>query len=762
LNLLQIDRENFQSNQIQTWERLFDRISKGEMPPRDEPRPDPELIGEAIESLKTDLVAISLRSRGDSRTALRRMTRVEYAYTIQDLLGIEEDVAINLTHSLPAEANTGYFDTLANNQTISPLHIQSYLEAADLALDAALQFGPEPESVRFKTEYVKSGTLDYIAHTKALGLGIVKKVDDAYVSFFDFGSTYTFHSVSEGFHVQSPGLYRIAFDAYPYQPKTSVGLAIYKGKMAGVAASLDELLATFELNNGRPGPYEITAYLRPGDLISPSPFDLDGNPHAAEREDSSQGYDMSNYDGEGVALRSLSIEGPIRNQWPPASTKKTLAGIEFDALGQPILDRSAREHVDAVIADFGPRAFRRPLIDGELQAYASLAYPLLDKGNSFAEAIRVPLRAILTSPDFLYHVIQSDHLNEYELANRISYFLWRSLPDDELTLAARRGTLSDKQVLKEQVQRMINDVKFKRFIKDFADQAYRLNEINDTSPDPGLYPEFDDRLGKAIEMETELFLNDLFVNNLSIKNLIDSDFTYLNRRLAQHYQIAGIDDHIMQRVTLPEDSIRGGLITQASILKITANGTNTSPVVRGNFLLAHLIGDQTPPPPPGVGNIEPDTRGTTTMRQQLDAHRANTTCNSCHCRIDPPGFALESFDPIGNYRTRYRVSGGMIEHEDYKYPAPYKQGLNVDSSGQTADGAVFNNIDDYKKILLDTKLDQIAKNFTTQLFAFSTGASIQFADRDAVQTVLAQTRDNEFRTTDIIQFVIQSDLFRTK
>ena len=756
------DHETFKA-----WAKVYERVEKGEMPPRAAPRPDAAIVETALGSLKQTLTAANLAARGDQRTPLRRLTRLEYSYTIQDLLGIDEDIANELGQTLPAEADSGGFDTVAANQSMSPLHVRSYLEAADRALDAALAVGPAPPTDTYVIDYAKSRYLYGISIAKGLGLGIVKQLDDAYVHFFDFGSTYTFHSMTEGVAIPYPGRYRVTVDAYPFQNNdTPVTLMVYRGTLAGVAASLDDLIGSFDLEG--PRTIEVTPFMRPGHLIGFSPTDLDvpetANPFERQT-DPSQGFAdiINDYPGEGIALKSMTIEGPLLkdDMWPPASTRRLLAGVEFDQDGEIRLTKDPYDHIVDVVAAFGPSAFRRPLGEGELEGYASLARPLLDDGRPFLEAVRVPLRAILSAPPFLYQAGEPGALDDFGLATRLSYFLWRSLPDAELFAAAREGRLSDPTALARQVDRMLDDAKTERFVKDFAGQAFRLYELRATTPDPGLYPEFDDRLSQAMAAETELFLSELIASDLGAGSLIDADFTYVNRRLADHYGIAGIKGQQMRKVMLPADSPRGGLLTQASIHKITANGTTTSPIPRGNFVLANLLGQPAPPPPSAVDIPEPDTRGTTTIREQLDAHRASPVCASCHRIIDPPGFALESFDPIRGFRTNYRISGGETTFGEFTVPLPYEEGPAVDPSGVTATGDRFAGIEEYKQVLLRQDVDQIARHLASSMFVFSTGAEVEFADRDAVEQIVDEGRSERHPVRSMIHRVVQSDLFRS-
>ena len=741
------DRETFR-----LWERIFDRVSVGEMPPAGARRPAQRIVDSALVAVREALLEANRAERAGQRTPLRRLTRLEYEYTIQDLLRIDPAVAKAIANILPDEADTGGFDVVAENQGISPLHVRSYLTAAVGALDEALRTGPRPETGTYEIDYSKSPYLTGNSKGEYLGAGIVKMVDDAAVMFFEGGSTYTFHSMTEGFLVDMPGRYRVTLDVYPYQATSPVTLTLFHGNQQGVAtAALNSLIGSFDLVEPQGRVVDVTPYLRPRDLVAPSladayrPPDDKASYFAPERN-------VRDYPWEGIAFRSMTIEGPLFDDWPPASTRELLADIEFDEAGEPVLTKEPYEHVVDVVAQFGPRAFRRPLTESELQTYATLAKPALEDGLPFLEAVREPLRAMLVAPAFVYHVGSHGALDDFQVATRLSYFLWRSMPDQELLDLAAAGRLSDGEVLGRQVDRMLDDPKSERFVTDFAGQAFRLYEMNSTTPDKALYPEYDSRLGQAMARETQLFLAELVAEDLSVGNLIDSDFTFLNRRLAEHYGIEGITGQHMRKVAIPENSPRGGLLTQASIHKITANGTTTSPVPRGNFVLANLLGQPAPPPPAGVEGLEPDTRGATTIREQLEKHRTDTVCNSCHRNIDPPGFALESFDPIGAFRTAYRIPG----EEGVGY---YREGPPVDVTGTTPQGQLFAGIEEYKKLLYDNEIDQVARHVASQLIAFATGAPVEFADRDDVESLLSKLKGEGYSLRSMIREVAKSDLF---
>ncbi len=749
---------------FRAWERVYDRVERGDMPPPPMPPVDPAVVEAALGGLGAALAEANLAARGPQRTPLRRLTRLEYQYTIADLLRIDEEHARALAESLPAEADSGGFDTVAANQSISALHVRGYLDAADRALDIALDLGPAPEVQAFKVEYAKSRYLGYLHEGDFLGSGVTLPLEDAVATFFDTTSTYMFHTDTEGYSVPRAGRYRVTVEAHPYQAASPVTLTLFQGK-EGVAASatLTDLIGSFDLVGEEVRTAEVTAFLRPGDVVSPSVADL-AVPPGPYVNYYLPDKNVRDYTGEGIAIRSLAVEGPLYDAWPPQSVTELLGLPVVD--GEVVLSREPYEHVLAIVADFAARAFRRPVELGEAEAWARLAKDPLERGEAFVDALRVPLRAILSAPSFLFHsgALASgadDALDDFALATRLSYFLWRSMPDEELFAVAESGRLSDPEVMAAQVERMLADPKSERFVKDFAGQAFRLYEMQATTPDAGLYPEFDERLAQAMVAETELFLEDLIARNLGVRNLIDADFTFLNRRLAEHYGVEGVEGQAMRRVSLPEDSVRGGVLGQAAIHKITANGTVTSPVPRGNFVLSNLLGQPAPPPPPEVAGLEPDTRGTTTIREQLSAHRENPMCATCHLSIDPPGLALESFDPIGGFRTRYRASGEEIEVDGQTYPGPYRQGLLVDASGVTLDGHAFDGFEAYREYLATHQLDQVARHLVSQFLVLATGAEVQFADRAARDRIVERVAGRDFGVRSMIHEVARSDLFRS-
>ncbi|MCP4190153.1 MAG: DUF1592 domain-containing protein [Planctomycetaceae bacterium] len=733
------------------WETIYDRIENGEMPPKSEPRPDSNQRDAALASLRQALRSASLnRQQTVGRVPARRLTKLEIGYTLRDLLLIDGDV----TSEIPNEVESGSFDTVGSNQRISALHLESYIKAADQALDLAINLNRNPyRSHDF--DFPSSWFLKSF-HEKPLSLGgnVTREIDDGVALFADID--YLLRSDAHGFPVRVPGVYRIKSKVAAFQSKDPITFKLISKEPSGGA----QLLTSCDLVPGKSETVEVTAYLKPGDAVYPTFDTSQSNPYGGL----AAAGGAKNYRGEGLAILGQQIEGPLADQWPPASTERLLHGTTLAPSGwffkrtfEVKLSKPALDHIQEILEHFAPRVFRRPFLPGELDAFTALAKPAIEEERKFVDALRIPLLSMLSSTQFLMFENQPGKLNDHALANRLSYFLWKSLPDEKLFSLADQNKLSDPDVLTQQVNRMLDDPKSERFVKDFLGQWLMLNKLNATTPDSKLYPEYDELLGNALAMETELFFTELLKENLSIATLLDSDFIFANRRLANHYGIPDIAGQEFRKIFLPNDSPRGGILTQAAILKTTANGTVTSPVMRGNFVLTNLLGTPPSPPPPAVGSIEPDTRGKTTIRETLAAHQNNETCASCHRSIDPPGFALESFDPIGGFRTNYRTAGGGLF--SFFTDQTYRDGPVVDASGVTADGKTFSGINEFKQHLFGQK-EQLAKHFVSQLVVYSTGGQIQFADRDEIQEILNKTCDQGYPIRDLLHEVVQSKLFQ--
>jgi len=750
---------------FQKWVKIFDRVQRGEMPPKNKPRPKAGLKDKALAALQADLRATNLKQQAtEGRVPARRLTRLEFEYTLQDIFGIQG----NLKRHLPPENASAKFANVAAKQGISPVHIRSYLKAVDAALDEAIMLGPKPREAARMIDYRNNRyTSMWFDRPMRNGGQTVMRTDDAYVMFSYRSEPHVAQSNNMGYHFPYPGLYRITAEGAGYQAKTPIGFGLYK---ASDQHGNTELIGNFEIKPGESRKIEVTQYFEPGEFFFPAGLNLNAAP------DGKSIYHMRvkgarGYKGEGLAIKWLKIEGPLEEEWPPTRTRNLLTGVSIPWLPQhriywTSVTKDPKEHLRDIIKQITPKAFRRPVTDAEIESFVSLAKPHHPKDQPMHKMVRAPLRALFSSPQFLFHAGQPGPLDNHALASRLSYFLWKTLPDAELTRLANEKKLTQPKVLAAQVERMLDDPRSERFINDFLDGWLHLSDIDATTPDPTLYPEYDNELRQAMLAETRLFLRELLAKNLPARNFIKSNFTFLNRRLARHYGIGKIPGEEMRRVKLPANSPRGGLMTQASILKVTANGTLTSPVKRGHWVLASLLG--TPPqPPPPVDAIEPDIRGAVTIRETLAKHREVKSCANCHQHIDPPGFALESFDPIGGFRRRYRTPGKgdwPIERHlaAHHMGRPlYRWGLHVDSTGTTADGKTFNDIRHFRDLLLWHE-EQVARNFVSQLITYATGAEVQFADRSEVERILAVNKTKGYPVRDLFHAVVQSRLFLNK
>jgi hypothetical protein len=568
-----------------------------------------------------------------------------------------------------------------------------------------------------------------------------------------------------------PNLVLDASRRYP----TPVNDQIFAGKRSEpvkvYSSTLDEPntqnslpIGTFEAPPNAPEIFEMEAFMEKGAMVKldcmrlPSPM-VPAMPHTIQKTDG--GY-------PGVAFHWMEVEGPLIEKWPPASYRALFGDLPFEKSTNHIVALSENPSEDAarVLTGFMERAYRRPVTEKEFDRFYQYAQVLL-KETSFTEAMIATFSAVLASPEFLFQCSQPGKLDDFALAERLSFFLGESMPDETLSKLASNGKLRDAGNLKKQVDRLIDKPEFNRFVREFLNSWLKLDEINDTDPDRELYPEYagDWWLVSSMIKESQLFFADLIVNNRPASGLIDSDYTFLDERLARHYGVDGLQGPVFQRTKLPPQSPYGGILTQASVLKVTANGTVTSPVLRGVYVLERLLGYHPSPPPPSVPAVEPDIRGAKTIRELLAKHREDPSCASCHAKIDPPGFALESFDVMGRWRDNYRSLGegskriaglGRSGNEFVHYI-----GTKVDSSGRMYKGEAFDGINEFKKLLLQDK-EVIARNLVHQLIVYATGAPVSFSDRDEVTAILNQTKSSDYGVRSIIYAIVESPLFLRK
>jgi hypothetical protein len=505
----------------------------------------------------------------------------------------------------------------------------------------------------------------------------------------------------------------------------------------GYSGKLPKAESVFAFTDEQPREVEARYYLEPGDRVV---FTIiDGAPH-------SQGRTMIDQPGPFIAIRSFSIEGPIYDSWPPQGHRTLFGDIDPT---QPTPEKAA-----TIAAHLAPKLFRRPVDDAAVAKYRAL-YEKFAKTMKPDESLRGMLTAMLVSPRFLYHEEPPNGPDAYAIASRMSYFLWRSTPDDELLKAAADGSLLDATKRRTQAERMLADARSARFVNDFTGQWLRVREVGVMKANADLYPEYDAELEAAMRGETEHFISEMFKRDLPLANLIDSDWTMLNERLAKHYRIDGVVGPDFRRVSLDKSkTVRGGLLTHASIHAITSNGSTTSPVIRGTWVLEKFLGTPAPPPPPDVPAIEPDIRGATTIKEQLAKHRTIASCNSCHRKIDPLGFALESFDVIGGWRDNYRA---LIEPRPGAR-AKLGDGPPVDSADEWEGVGRFNSFQEFRE-LVKKRENLVTQNLTHQLATFALGRVPGFADRQPLKDIATNVREKKSGMKSLVLDIVSSPVF---
>jgi hypothetical protein len=810
------------------WVKIHDRIRSGEMPPKSvKDRPDPKAAADAVAALAADLVKAERGRNGTGgRATFRRLTRTELEYTLQDLFDLP---GLPLKDDLPADGSVAGFDKVGEALDVSHVQVARYMETAGRVLDRAVATRPDAPTVYRRRLYPADQYPFFVGLSGGDCVLLKDGKRDPALPLFENGMPadkvhyyiesvlrpskgtvgvfrHTDDSFNPGFWQFSPvlpGRYKLRLSLWSFWWDRGQVLPSQRTQVVGIRTPRG-LVGCFDAPSLTPRVHEFETWLEPNDVLLFNTDSLE-NVHVYHQKGRAK-----EYQGPGIAVDWLDVEGPIYDAWPPAAHRQVFGDLPLRQVrkGEPAPPRhppfrerrrdstypgNLQEHgrVEGVwtvaaaepLADakkllrpFLGRAFRRPATDEQVARYLTIVEARLQAGDGFEDALRLACTAALCAPEFLFRVEKPGKLDDYAVATRLSYFLWDSAPDGVLTDLAARGELGKGgDVLRQQVRRLLQDPRSDRFVADFLGQWLALNDIAATTPDHQLYPEFKPYLQDCMVGETRAFFRQLLDHNLGIANLVDSDFAMLNAELGRLYDIAEAPaGHGFGRVALEPGSHRGGLLTQAAVLKVTANGTTTSPVKRGAWVMDRLLGKPPEPPPPGVVGIDPDLRGTTTIREQLDRHRDNATCAACHRSLDPPGFALEGYDVIGRWRDRYRSKekGDPVKARvgEGHYGVSYRLGPPVDPSGATADGARFKDIEEFKKLLL---LDErgLARNYLRRLTVYATGRDVGFADRAAVEAILDRcaavtpidrTNFGAYRMRSLLEELVTSELFLTK
>ncbi|WP_197442969.1 DUF1592 domain-containing protein [Lignipirellula cremea] len=716
----------------QRWAEVLFRINSGEMPPADEPQPPAKGLGETAEWIAAQVSAgraARMAQRGP--VSHYRLSRDEYAHTVYDMLGVHFDA--RQPGALNEDPRWHGFDRVGSMLTLSPSHVNRYLDAADTILEQAFPVR-EPKTV--------SGQEDAGENRWLL-----------------------FPSRQHGnINIREPGLYRIRvkLSALPSFQGRMPRLSIWSSSLKRSIAGQDVIAAEQE-----PKEVQFETFLPAGryQLINEAPGMLsDGHtlshtPRTIQRlEDLNSArptaYKFLNEQGQSIfpllLIDSLSWEGPLQ-----------LDVIAQKREGLYPASESDPAELRACLRRFIDRAWRRPATAAEVDRYVKLVESELAVGEKFRPAYLAALTGVLASKNFTYLVegtptARRDRLTDWELASRLSYFLWSSLPDEQLSAAARQGTLHEPQVLRSQLHRMLADERIDRFTDTFPQQWLQLHRVGMFPPDSELFPDYDKWLEQSMVLETTGFFAEVFDQNLSIREFLASDWTIMNSRLAMHYGLdrashPAVDQPGFHRVAMGPADHRGGLLTQASVLSLTSDGVRHRPVHRGVWVSEAIFGRTPSPPPPNVEPLAPtpSDQPKATIRQQLEAHTTHATCNSCHRNIDPLGFAFDNYDAIGRWRQTEQTTGGQGDNPP------------INATGELPDGRAYQGPDQFKQLLADD-VDRFAEAFVEQLATFALRRVMTIDDAAELQAIVAASKQDDYRLRTVIEQLVLSDLFQKR
>ena len=735
------------------WFKVLDQIESGSMPPKDA-KPlsasEKKTIQDWVRGDFTQL--LQARQRAEGRSRFRRLSRVEYANTVQDIFGIRPP-ALKL---MPSDGRVDGYDKVSKALPFSAAATEAQMKMAESTVDRMHSHPRDQKEYRFWARESEQSK----GHLLVLP-------DDWVVSFNSDSNSGPLTSENNGKRggypgPRKPGWHRLRVTAYGYQTDKPLPVGIYGGHVWAYPQTL-ELLEVIDVPPGKASTIEVDVFLRTGlDSDLPAghglrliPFGL-GVPVPKNTQASELGKGKP-----GLALQSVDVselEGPLPGQQ-----------LLFDDLPEAILtawkfnktlkdSKLVRADVEAAMRSklgrIATRLFRRDLTEAELDGIVTSLMTRLDANVSLKAAFNAEVVSLLTAPDFLCVNEDPGLLTDFALASRLAYFLWNSTPDEELLSVARAGRLRDPKVLLEQTDRLLSDRKSNRFIKDFLDQWLGLWGIDNTTPDKDLYPEYDDELKVASVRETQATFRRMLDENRSVRDFVAPNWALINARLARVYGVPNVEGFQLREVSLPSDSPFGGLWTQASTMKVTANGTLTSPVKRGVWVVDRLLGKTVPLPPPNIEPVNPDTRGAKTLREQLALHREHSSCAGCHAMFDGYGFALESFDVMGNFRSKYRIPHPTAKQK-------WQEGLPVDSTGVTAEGKSFGSVQELRA-LLAANPEQLAKGVTRHLITYATGEPASPLDQLTIDAVVTTTAKDQYGLRSLLHAVVQSELFRSK
>jgi mono/diheme cytochrome c family protein len=735
------------------WETALRRVEAGEMPPQDQPRPEAAEAASFVAGMRQRYAEADLRAPADpGRVTMRRLNRVEYRNTIRDLAGVDFDP----TTDFPSDEIGHGFDTIGDVLTVSPLLMERYLDAAEAVMERAIPSTPPPVAKRRRqAQYTEPASPDV---KRLLMVAGFRRMSTAGKGAIELGPINApFEWEADGEYELRTKVYAAADSPQPVrvtllvsgkdlpQPATQEDRDRLSGSVPRMARMLESFVVT---GTSKQTANEFTVRVPPLPgrdrvliAIEKPAMETIEAPENTEGTDSEETTDAP---ATTVFVEGLDLSGPLDSR--PATQKRLLACA---ATG------SQEDQTREVLGRFLRRAFRRRLEPGELDRHVALVDKAVKSGCDWHAGVQFAMQAALCSPKFLFHVESDDQLDaegvqsldEFQLASRLSFFLWSTMPDDELLDLADRGQLSEN--LDAQVRRMLADPRAAALVTSFAMQWLQLKRIEFISPDGELFPTFNNDLRTAMLQETELFVGGVFREDRSVLELIDADSTFVNAPLAKHYGLedayrkAGGKGKDFHRVPTA-DRTRGGLLSQAGILTATSNPTRTSPVKRGRWVLEQLLGEPPPPPPPNVPELEENEGVSTTasLRERMEVHRTNAACAGCHARMDAIGFALENYDAVGAFRT----NDGTFD---------------IDSDGTFPDGTSFSGPAGLKDVLLVKKRD-FCRCMTEKMMTFALGRGLEPADRPTIERVVDRLESQDYKVSALVAGIVTSDAFRQR
>lgn len=734
----------------ETWERILRKLRAGEMPPKSQPRPDPQELKFVIGWIEGELKRADTlaNARGADRVTVRRLNRAEYNNTIRDLLG----VGLRPADNFPQD-DSGYgFDNIADVLSLSPVLMEKYLSAAEQVARAAV-FGPEPvkptmvklrsAGQRITPSLTPLFEYDVTGLTLPNAIHVTHRcpVDGEYILRVFLGGTRPLGSepFSLALWIDGRQMQSVEFDptktaAFDDSERQDLGGKVQEFRVKLTAGDHWIAASILRLYEGLPAKYNGP---NPSRKPPPQPpqFKPPPNLPPARIAEFRKRFEerLASFEKAPVneaRLTSIDIGGPY-NQAKGASLESTKAIYTCGHLNGHHSSQCARK----IVTNLARRAFRRPVTPQEVDKLVSFVTLARKNGDSFEEGLCQSLQAMLVSPYFLFRIEQSGEVSQatsdHELASRLSYFLWSSMPDDELMQLADKQMLHRAEVLEAQVRRMLKDPKSRALVDNFGGQWLELRKLESVKPDRQRFPGFDEYLRMSMRRETELFFENIIREDRSILDFIDADYTFVNERLAQLYKLPDVKGPEFRKVTLSSGTERGGVLTQAAVLTISSYATRTSPVLRGKWILEKILNAPPPPPLPDVPNLDESKIGSAaSLRQQLEAHRQNATCASCHARMDPLGFGLESFDAIGAWRA-----------QDGKFP--------IDASGVLPDGRTFKGPGELKAIL---KADRsaFAEGLTEKLMIYALGRGLESNDKAVVKRIVSGLSVDDYRFSRLV------------